>query len=162
MAGYRCCYGARGYPLRRIVCDAERIGLWVSDRMGVRQWSAPSAIGLERDGELIAGVVYDYFNGASVCMHVAASVPHWLDREFLWFAFFYPFEQLGVRRITALIPEVNAQSRKFAEHLGFLLETRLEQAHPEGDVLVYRMFRHQCRWLKRGLRDEQAKRARSA
>jgi hypothetical protein len=142
--------------VRALVCDAKLVSAWVSKQMGVHEWSAPAAIGLAQDGELFAGVVYDYFNGASVCMHVAATRAHWLDREFLWFAFYYPFEQLGVKRVTGLIPEVNAQSRKFAEHLGFLLETRLADAHPQGDVLVYRMFRHECRWLRRGLRNEQA------
>jgi hypothetical protein len=58
----------------RIVCDQpERIGPWVSEKTGGR-WSPGrgTAIGLEKDGELVAGVLYDDFNGANVLMHVAS------------------------------------------------------------------------------------------
>ena len=40
-----------------------------------------TALGLERDGELIAGVIYEGFNGHNVWMHCA--IPGRLPREFL-------------------------------------------------------------------------------
>lgn len=123
--------------------------------MGQTTWADCKSIGLERRGELVAGVVYDYFNGANINMHVAAEGVNWLNREFLWFCFYYPFEQLKVRRVTGLIPDSNHQSKRFAESLGFELETRLQDASPTGDVLVYRMFKPQCRWL--GLKGKHGK-----
>lgn len=132
-----------------IVCDDNiRVSQWVSARMGDVGWSACQSIGLERRGKLIAGVVYDYFNGASICMHVAAEGSHWLNREFLWYSFHYPFVELGCQRVTGLIPESNCPSRRFAEHIGFEPETKLERAHKDGSVIVYRMFRERCRWLR--------------
>lgn len=71
-----------------------------------------------------------------------------MSREYLWYCFHYPFNELKVRRITGLVPESNMEARKFDERLGFKLETRLKNAHPDGDVLVYAMFREDCRFLE--------------
>lgn len=136
--------------MREIIANQpERVGRFVSEIMGNDGWSSYQAIGLEEDGELIAGVLFDNYNGASICMHVAA-VPgkRWLTREFLWYCFYYPFVELGVKRITGLVPESNLAARRFDEHLGFRLEARLEDAHPDGDVLVYKMTKADCRFLE--------------
>lgn len=133
--------------MRTIVCDDERVCRFVSQQMNIDGWSAARGVGLEENGELIAGVVYDYWNGASICMHVAGIGKRWLTREYLWYCFHYPFEELKVRRITGLVPESNMEARRFDEHLGFKLETRLKDAHPDGDILVYAMFREDCRFL---------------
>jgi RimJ/RimL family protein N-acetyltransferase len=55
--------------------------------------------------------------------------------------------QLGVKRITGIVAESNLAARKFDEHIGFVLETRLKDAHPQGDLLIYVMTPDQCRWL---------------
>lgn len=107
-----------------------------------------AGIGLEQDGELIAVVLFDGYNGASICMHVAA-VPgaHWMTREYLYFCFAYPFRQLGVKKILGLVGSGNLPARRFDEHLGFVLEATLKDAHPDGDLLVYGMHLEACRWL---------------
>jgi RimJ/RimL family protein N-acetyltransferase len=135
--------------LKRIVCDQnERVNAFVASQMGIAGWSNAVGIGLEEDGELIAGVTFDYYNGASICMHVAGIGKRWMTRDYLWYCFHYPFEELKVKRITGLVPESNLAARKFDEHLGFELETRLKDAAPDGDVLVYVMRRENCRFLR--------------
>ncbi|MCK9988638.1 MAG: hypothetical protein AzoDbin1_05110 [Azoarcus sp.] len=136
---------------KRIIVGKDNIvGPWVCSRIdGTWVPGRGSTIGLlHLEHGLIAGALYEDCNGANVLMHGAA-VPGgaWLCREFLWFMFHYPFEQLAVRRITAVVPEGNAQARRFDEHLGFRLETRLKDAHPSGDLLIYEMRREDCRWL---------------
>lgn len=136
--------------MKRIVTDQpDRVAEFVGDSLGVSGFANYTAIGLEDDGELIAGVLFDYYNGASINMHVAA-IPgrRWLTREYLRFCFWYPFEQLGCKRITGLVPASNKDAQRFDEHLGFELEATLKDAAPDGDVLVYRMFRDQCKWLQ--------------
>jgi RimJ/RimL family protein N-acetyltransferase len=54
-----------------------------------------------------------------------------------------------VQRITGLVGEGNAAARRFDEHLGFTLETKLTGAHPTGDLLVYVMWKHDCIWLEK-------------
>lgn len=122
-------------------------------------FGAAQGIGWRRNGEIVAGVVFNEFNGVTCCLHVASIGSHWLSREFLWTCFDYPFCQLKVQRLTVLIGEGNAKARRFNEHLGFTLETTLERAHPTGKLMVYRMFKEDCKWIKLGLEKRFAKAA---
>jgi RimJ/RimL family protein N-acetyltransferase len=115
---------------------------------GDKNGGNPTAIGLERNGRLVAGVAYDQFNGAHVCMHICA-VPgrHWLNRLFLWAMFDYPFNVLKVKRVTGQICSANSDAILFAEHIGFTFETRLIDASPKGDLLIYVLRKDQCRYI---------------
>jgi RimJ/RimL family protein N-acetyltransferase len=100
-------------------------------------------------GELLAGVWFDQFNGANMNMHVAARPNRrWMTREFLYAAFSYPFERCGVKRVTGLVDASNTDARRFDEHLGFELEATLKDGCPNGDLLVYRMMKNDCKWLR--------------
>lgn len=119
-------------------------GEWTPGRgvgIGLADYAAPVP-------KLLAGVVFDSYNKASVQMHVAA-VPgaRWMTRAFLWTCFHYPFEQLKVNKILGPVGSANTAARRFDEHLGFVLETALKDAHPDGDLLIYSMTRDQCRFL---------------
>ena len=108
-----------------------------------------SAIGLRRDGELVAGVIYDGFNGPNLWMHVAA-VPGkaWLNRAYLTACFAYPFMQLGVARVSGYVHASNKEACRFDEHLGFKEEARLKGAAPDGgDVIIYVMWKEGCRYV---------------
>jgi RimJ/RimL family protein N-acetyltransferase len=123
---------------------------FVADRLQINRSPSQVGIGLEVGGDLIAGVLYDDFNKSNVWMHVAA-VPgkRWLNREFLWFCFQYPFIQLGVKRASGWVEVDNMEARRFDEHLGFKAEAVLEGAGRNGqDVIIYRMWRHECRFIK--------------
>src|SRR5579859_6268505 len=103
---------------KQIVSGAEqkRIVDWVGARVGENGFEGAKAIGLEQDGQLIAGVVYNLFTGPSVCMHVAAEPGKlWATPEFLFAAFAYPFVSLGCRRVTGLVSASNKAARKFDE-----------------------------------------------
>lgn len=121
---------------------------WVAKRTNdFGNYGAAVGIGFERDGGLIAGVVYNEFNGVNICMHVASDgSKRWLTREYLRACFDYPFHQAKVKRVTGLVGEGNHEARRFDEHLGFKLETRLKGAHPTGDLLVYVMWREDCKY----------------
>lgn len=129
--------------------NSDWIGPWVFGKTGGKWNGEGQTIGLTNSDEgLSAGVVFDNFNGANVNMHVASDGSRrWLNREFLWYCFYYPFKELKVKRVTGLVAEPNKDSRRFTEHIGFTLEARLKDAHPEGDMLVYAMTPDQCRWL---------------
>jgi RimJ/RimL family protein N-acetyltransferase len=105
-------------------------------------------IGLEKDGELIAGVKFDNWNHASVCMHVAAIGKQWMTREYLWYCFHYPFVELKATKILGLVAESNHDARRFDEALGFVLEYAIQGAHPDGALLIYTMTPEQCRFIK--------------
>lgn len=106
-------------------------------------------LGLVEGGKYIAGVVYNGPNGANAAIHVAARPGcNWLTREFLATVFYLPFCKWGLRRLTGLVAEGNQEARRFDEHLGFELETRLKGAHPSGDLLVYTMWKEHCKWIE--------------
>lgn len=97
---------------------------------------------------LCAGVVYEDWNGVNITAHIAAEGRNWATPWFLGVIFDYPFVQLKCNRITVCVGEQNRDSRRFVGHLGFTQEANLQGAHPTGDLIVYRMFRDDCRYLK--------------
>lgn len=132
--------------------DFETVYSFVREHIegGVARVEGMRAIGLRRDGELVAGVVYEGYNGRNIWMHVAA-IPgaRWMSREFLHAVFAYPFDLCKVDRVSGYVNESNLQARRFDEHLGFKEEARLRGAAPDGgDVLVYVMWRDDCRFLR--------------
>lgn len=107
-------------------------------------------VGLERDGELVAGVLYEGFNGRNVWMHVAATPgARWMTRDYLHFAFEYPFDQMGVEMVRGYVNAGNLAAVKFDEHLGFQKEAVLKGAASDGnDVFIYVMRRDGCKYLR--------------
>lgn len=136
--------------MKRVVCDdPARVARFVSEQMGIEDWGTYRAIGLESDGEIVAGVVYDNYTGATIFMHIATLPGHKWTRNFLWFMFYYPFVQLGVKALRGMIPESNAESLSFARGLkGAHLEARLKDAHPDGDMLIYCLPKEDCKYLE--------------
>ena len=128
----------------------EKVVEWVAKRTNeYGNFGAAQGIGWGRNGALVAGVAYAEWNGPNVVCHIASDGSRrWATRSYLWTIFDYPFNQLKVKRITVCVGEGNGASRRFVEHLGFTLEATLDSAHPSGDLLVYRMFRHDCRFLR--------------
>ena len=62
--------------------------------------------------------------------------------------FDYPFNQLGVNRITGLVAKKNKEARRFDEHLGFKYEGNMRHALADDDMLIYGMLKRECKWLK--------------
>ena len=105
-------------------------------------------IGIEENGVIVAGVAYAEFNGVNIVCHIASDLSRrWMTKWYLWAIFDYPFNQAKVDRITVCVGEGNPASRRFVKKLGFVLEATLKGAHPTGDLLIYRMWKSECRFL---------------
>jgi hypothetical protein len=104
-------------------------------------------VSVTSEGNLLGGVVFDGYLERSIQMHVASFSPTWLSRDFLWAAFDYPFNQLGVEVIFGPIASTNAHALRFDHKIGFTEHTRLLGAVPGGDLIILSMYRHECRWL---------------
>ncbi len=106
------------------------------------------AIGSERKGRLDGAVIYTNCSRTNVTASIVLEAP--FTRRFLYAGFWYPFEQLKVRRITALVEAWNEPSICLCKHLGFRVEGRLREAAVEGgDVLVMGLLREECGIFKR-------------
>lgn len=130
---------------------------WVAKRTNdYGNFGAAQGIGLQALAQtkhgpvwnLISGVAYAEWNGPNVVCHIAAVGKYWATRSFLGTIFDYPFMQLKANRITVCVGEGNKDSRKFVEHLGFTREANLTGAHPTGDLIIYRMRKTECRFLR--------------
>lgn len=130
-----------------ICLDAEAVGPWVCERAG-GAWvpGRGTAIGWVNKGKLVAGVIFEDFNGANILAHMAGE-GNFLKRQFLHFIFWYPFKQLQAKRVTLPIASTNEKAIRFVEHLGFEHEATLRDAHPSGDLVLYKMTSDQCRWI---------------
>jgi len=107
------------------------------------------AIGVAREGKIIACVVYDEFKKGQCQMSVASDGgKRWLSREYLVRVFAYPFLQCGLHRVYSLISIENWQSLKLCRGLGFIQEGLLRQAgEKHEDMMLLAMLRHECRFL---------------
>ncbi|MGL4859835.1 MAG: GNAT family N-acetyltransferase [Enterobacteriaceae bacterium] len=137
--------------MSHIIChDTSRLLAWATPIIGCGPArSDAQAIGLERDGALVAVTYYDGFSATDCNIHVASDGSgRWLTREFLAHVFAYPFIQLSLRRVTGLVPVNNPRALQFDLKLGFRLEGCCRDALPDGtDLYILGMLRRECRWI---------------
>lgn len=129
--------------------DLQTVARWVAEKSGSLCTPQAKALGVEVDGILKVGVMYDGFTGknGSISMHSRCDDPKATTRDFYRKMFDYPFNQLMVRRCTVLVNENNYHARQINERLGFEYEATLQDFFPDGNAIMYRMFRHNCKWL---------------
>lgn len=90
----------------------------------------------------------DFYAGGSIRMHVKAYTPNWITREFLWLAFDYPFNQLGVPKALGTVQGDNYFASNFARKLGFRLVTEVPEVFPNRiPLLILEMNKSDCKWL---------------
>ena len=143
----------------RITSDKLIVGPWVARKVfGTFHPETSEAIGLERSGEMVAGVIYENWNGASLVVHIA--VQGLMTPAYLTAIYHYPFVVVGVNKLIAPIGEGNAESIRFVSKLGFKQEGRIPGAHPDGALLLYTQSKEECRFL--GERHGQVRRKSSA
>lgn len=137
-----------------LILECEPVFKFVTGFFPLVRSAGQQGIGLVKDGEIIAGVLYDDFNGSNIWMHVAAKPGrNWLNRMYLKACFAYPFTQLNCRRISGWVEASNTDARRFDEHLGFQQEAVLSGAARDGgDVIIYRMFKEECRFIPQDLK----------
>ena len=132
-----------------ITDDQERIGRWLHERIeGVYSPNLGSYIGLEKNGEIIAATGYEDFTGTSVRTHIA--VEGRITKEFLRFIFWYPFEQLKVKKLIGLVSGGNEKALKLDKNMGFVEEAIVKDVYPNGDLHILTMTKEQCRFLTIG------------
>jgi RimJ/RimL family protein N-acetyltransferase len=134
--------------LKTVVFDDQRISDLVAKANDVDTFGEVfHSIGVEKDGEIIGGVVYNLASKTNICMHVASTETAWMTKQFLFFAFAYPFLQLNKRRVTGLVPAKNINAQKFDEKLGFKFEGIMRHGDTDDDLIIYGMLKEECRFI---------------
>ena len=130
----------------------EMIGAFVNVKQNYppeTSWRDFTALGLIRDGRLVAGVIYNCFEGLNVNMHIGAEEgSRWMTAQFLYAAFDYPFNQMKKRRVSACINSNRRKAISFVENLGFEYEGRRKHYYENGDMVLYGMLKEKCRFIR--------------
>ena len=130
-----------------LVFDFDSVFGFVRERVpGLALAEGMTAIGWDRSGALVAGAVFEGYNGRNIWVHLAGDGGGWMSRQFLRACMAYVFTVCGCARLSAFVAESNATCRRFTEHFGFALEARLRGAAKDGgDFLIYVLTKEECR-----------------
>jgi RimJ/RimL family protein N-acetyltransferase len=140
-----------------VVSDVNRALEHANKYLKLLRKEKQTGICLVKNDEVLASCVYEEFNGANIWLHcVGTPGKPWLNRDFIYWSFHYPFVQLGAERISLWVEANNLASTRFVEHLGFEREATLARAGQGGvDVFIYRMFKGDCRHVQRAGPDQE-------
>jgi RimJ/RimL family protein N-acetyltransferase len=136
----------------QIVFGAARILEFINRHRPLEFIQGMRGIGLERDGKLVCGIIYEGWNYQSIWAHIAAEPgSNWLNKEYLRFCCDYAFVTCKVNMILGYMEASNTQALRFAKHLGFKEEAPIREAATDGgDILILKMRRQDCRYTKAG------------
>lgn len=124
-----------------IVTD-ERVLHFVSAEIGVAFVPPFTCMGIERDGEIVAGAIFNVFEGADVHVSIAG---HGWTRGFCAAVGEYVFGQLGYLRMTAITE--HAFVVRIAERLGGQIEGCMRNHFGAGrDGFVVGILREEYRF----------------
>jgi RimJ/RimL family protein N-acetyltransferase len=130
--------------------DRERVARWVAQGGDpLARYGNYYAMGAEREGELVAGIVIDHMlPGANGFAHITIAKPG-KDTYALIRAFFdYAFRQQELKRVTGMCPSVWTAVLAFDKKLGFEEEFRIKDGFPGGDMVMLVMRPETCKWLE--------------
>lgn len=121
---------------------------WTAKQIGIDGFGPSVAIGVQRDGEIIAAAVYHDYRDGQIEASIAASSRRWASRSVLHTLFAYPFLQVGAHRLLVTCNEANKKAMKMNRQLGFTQEGRLRQMYAPHDAIIWGMLKDECKWIK--------------
>ena len=125
----------------------DYVRAWVAKRIGITGFGPSTAIGVQKDGQLIGGCVYhDYRDGQVECS-LACDSPRWATRSVLFSLFAYPFIQMDANRLLVTCDESNKKAMKMNRQLGFTPEGILRQMYYPNDAIIFGMLKDECKWI---------------
>jgi hypothetical protein len=129
----------------RIVSSPE-VGHWTMARTeGAYNPDRSVAIGLEKDGELVAGTVYEMWNGRSVVCHITWDQ---ITPAYLAAVYDYPYNVANVDKIIGPISSNHTRALKLVTKMGFSEEARIKDGAPDGDIVFMTQTPDRCRYLE--------------
>lgn len=128
---------------------ADRLGLkWADDFRGVLHVpdefkNAPASM-----DHVAVAVGYNGFMGKTCCMHVVIQRPEAMSPRIVRQAFEFPFLVCDCVAVLGMVDSSNAAALDFDTRLGFKEIDRIPNGALEGDLVIFRMTRADCRWLR--------------
>lgn len=168
MVQYRLCLGKiqwRGVLIvepiegsNRVLIVDDRLLDWIAVRiphLGLEHnWHGRAkAIGIGEGGKILAAVAISGMDthNWNAELSIASDTPRWATRGALRKILSYPFDQLGLGRVTAVCLSSNTKAINLNLKLGFKQEGRMRKAAGDDDVIIMGLLREEAeRWLTYG------------
>lgn len=128
----------------------DEIKAWVAQRIpGFVATAAATTLGVKHDDYVVAGIVFERYNGVHVEASIAVDHMGWANKETMRRIFSYPFNQLDCKAVSVTVPSSNIKSLNLATKMGFEPEAYVKfAAHDGSSLVVLKMFRDNCKWIK--------------
>jgi len=121
-------------------------GHWTAECIDGKYFEAMSqSIGLKKNGEFVAGVIYENWNRRTITCHIAISGR--LTPRYLAVIFDYPFNVCDVKKIIVPVDSTNSKSVNLVEKMGFTEEARIKDGMADGDMILYTLAKNDCKYL---------------
>ena len=106
------------------------------------------SLSTHRGEEIQGGFVLDSFTGVCACVHMAGTAPGWCTPDLMWMVHDYAFNQLGLKKLLAMVRSNNATSMAQCLRSGYRVETLIRDMFGEGvHAFILYMKPEFCRWL---------------
>lgn len=126
----------------------RELARWAGDRLGIADFGPSTAIGVAREGKIVAVAVYNQYQPPNIHITFVTADRHWATKQAVRAILGYPFRQLGCRRITAITNADNESTRMFLLRLGFRQEGYHAESFPDGDAVSYGLLKKDAqRWI---------------
>ena len=125
------------------IVQGDSVGAWVAEQTTGSYHCNSTAIGLEREGQIVAGVIYENFLNTTINCHIV--IDGKINKKFIYAIFNYPFIVCNVEKIIVLVTEDNKKSIKLVKNMGFTEEARITRSN--GDMIYFTLLRNNCKFL---------------
>lgn len=139
---------------RSLVADffAKTLGLHNSDDLRGIIW-VPDHLAIPGtpmlSSQVAVAVAFNGFIGKTCCMHTVIQMPELLNRHMIRESFRFAFESCGVQTIFGLVDSHNEAAADFDRRIGFTEFQRIKDGGLEGDLIMFKMDKADCRWLRK-------------
>lgn len=138
--------------MNKIIFDQkDRVNNWAYKKVGRESpFTNFYAIGVERQGRLIGGVIFDSFATETRCsMHCVGVENNWCSKELLYHCFNYAFNFAKCKVVINTVSSANKVSIDFTKHVGFKQVGKpIKDGAIDGDLVILAMHKKDCRWLE--------------
>lgn len=131
-----------------VVENAPPLVAFIEKKLSVRFAPPFHAFGyLTNDQKPLAGVVINDYQPGGNCELTIVAEKGGLTRAVIRHLASHVFNKLGCRRVTVRTRKTNKTVLRLAPRYGFCFESVARHYYPDGDAVVFRMLRADCRWI---------------
>lgn len=105
----------------------------------------------KRDGEFVAGTIFDNWTSTSAQIHVVVTDPIVFKHQYIQECMNYFFNTADREILIGITPSNNKRALKFNRHVGLKELFRIRDGFMFGvDLVVQELRKDDCRWIENG------------